>query len=151
MSTSGTVHTSASHADAPLTLTEPPARTLGFRESAGLWGNLGISLLLPVAAVYVVLPGRPLSVTLAAIVVGAVIGASLLGLAAAAGAREGVEGATADVWAAANRASPVRNSLRRPYRSPMRPKKSDPNGRTTKPTANVDRYAISASVESPCG
>ncbi|MCZ2815363.1 purine-cytosine permease family protein [Modestobacter sp. VKM Ac-2984] len=92
MSTSGTVGTTTSGADAPLTLTEPAARTLGFRESAGLWGNLGISLLLPVAAVYVVLPGRPLSVTLGAIVVGALIGASLLGLAAAAGAREGVPG-----------------------------------------------------------
>ncbi len=77
-------------ADAPLTLAEPPARTLGLRDSLGLWGNLGISLLLPVAAVYVVLPGRSLSVTIAAIVVGAVIGSVLLGLAAAAGARERV-------------------------------------------------------------
>src|SRR5690242_18848631 len=39
---------------------------------------------------YVVLPGRPLAVTIAAVVVGAVIGSVLLGLGAAAGAREGV-------------------------------------------------------------
>jgi NCS1 family nucleobase:cation symporter-1 len=76
--------------DAPLTLSEPPNRSLGFRDTLGLWGNLGISLLLPVAAVYVFLPGRPLWVTLAAIIVGATIGSLLLGLSAAAGAREGV-------------------------------------------------------------
>ncbi|MQA35894.1 purine-cytosine permease family protein [Modestobacter roseus] len=77
-------------ADAPLTLTEAPPRTLGLRDSLGLWGNLGISLLLPVAAVYVVMPGRSLWVTIGAIVVGAVIGAALLGATAAAGAREQV-------------------------------------------------------------
>ena len=76
--------------DAPLTLAEPGGRQLGLRDALGLWGNLGISLLLPVAAIYVVLPGRPLGATLLAIVVGAVIGSVLLGLGAAAGAREGV-------------------------------------------------------------
>src|ERR687894_32485 len=78
--------------DAPLTLTEAPAPVLGLRDSFGLWASLGVSLLLPVAAVFVVLPGRPLSTTLGAIVVGAAIGAVLLGLGAAAGAREGVPG-----------------------------------------------------------
>jgi putative hydroxymethylpyrimidine transporter CytX len=76
--------------DAPLTLAEPPNRSLGLRDTLGLWGNLGISLLLPVAAVYVFLPGRPLWLTLVAIIVGATIGSVLLGLGAAAGAREGV-------------------------------------------------------------
>lgn len=76
--------------DAPLTLDQPAARTLGLADSLGLWGNLGISLLLPVAASYVLLPGRPLIITLLAIVVGAVIGGLLLGLGAAPGAREGV-------------------------------------------------------------
>jgi putative hydroxymethylpyrimidine transporter CytX len=90
MSTSDAVRTSVPHRDAPLTLAEAPERTLGLRDSLGLWGNLGISLLLPVAAVFVVLPGRSLAVTLGAVVTGAVIGALLLGLAAAAGAREGV-------------------------------------------------------------
>ena len=83
-------HGSPSHRDAPITLSQPPSRTLGLRDSLGLWGNLGISLLLPVAATFVVLADRPLTVTLLAIVVGAVIGAVLLGLGAAAGAREGV-------------------------------------------------------------
>jgi purine-cytosine permease-like protein len=41
-------------------LSEPPNRSLGFRDTLGLWGNLGISLLLPVAAAFVFLPGRPL-------------------------------------------------------------------------------------------
>jgi len=76
--------------EAPTTLTEAPPRTIGLRGSLGLWGNLGVSLLLPVAATYVVLPGRSLAVTVVAIVVGAAIGSVLLGLAAAAGAREGV-------------------------------------------------------------
>ena len=88
MSTSDAVRPSTT--DAPLTLAEQPARTLGLRDSLGLWGNLGVSLLLPVAAVFVVLPGRPLAETLGAVVVGAVIGALLLGIGAAAGAREGV-------------------------------------------------------------
>jgi NCS1 family nucleobase:cation symporter-1 len=90
MSTSDDVRTSAPTAEAPLTLDQAPAPTLGLRDSFGLWANLGVSLLLPVAAVFVVLPGRPLSTTLGAIVVGAAIGAVLLGLAAAAGARERV-------------------------------------------------------------
>src|SRR4051795_9719695 len=76
--------------EAPMTLAEAPVRRLGIRDGLGLWGNLGISLLLPVAAVYVVVPGGSLAVTMAAIVVGAVIGAILLGFGAAAGAREGV-------------------------------------------------------------
>jgi putative hydroxymethylpyrimidine transporter CytX len=76
--------------EAPLTLSEPPNRSLGFRDTLGLWGNLGISLLLPVAAVFVFLPGRPLWLTLVAIIVGATIGSVLLGFGAAAGAREGV-------------------------------------------------------------
>jgi putative hydroxymethylpyrimidine transporter CytX len=88
MSTSDVVRTP----DAPLTLGEAPPRTLGLGESLGLWANLGVSVLLPVAAVFVVLPGRPLGVTIAAIGVGAVVGATLLGLVAAAGARESVPG-----------------------------------------------------------
>ncbi len=91
--TTSTVAASSDHVpgrDAPLTLAEPPARLLGLRDTVGLWGNLGISLLLPVAAAYVILPGRPLGPTFLAILVGALIGSVLLGLGAAAGAREGV-------------------------------------------------------------
>jgi nucleobase:cation symporter-1, NCS1 family len=76
--------------EAPITLAEAPVRQLGVRDGLGLWGNLGVSLLLPVAAVYVVVPGGSLALTMAAIVVGAVIGSILLGAGAAAGAREGV-------------------------------------------------------------
>ena len=82
--------TTTAAAEAPITLAEPPPRTLGLREAAGLWGNLGISLLLPVAATFAVLPGRSMWVTVLAIVVGALIGSLLLGLGAGAGAREGV-------------------------------------------------------------
>jgi NCS1 family nucleobase:cation symporter-1 len=92
MSSSTSVPTARTGADAPITLAGPPPRTLGMGDALGLWGNLGVSLLLPVAATFVVLPGRPLGVTVLAIVVGAVIGSVLLGLGAAAGAREGVPG-----------------------------------------------------------
>ncbi|MGY1696862.1 purine-cytosine permease family protein [Geodermatophilus sp. SYSU D00814] len=78
--------------EVPLTLDGAPPRTLGLADTLGLWANLGVSLLLPVAAVFVVLPGRPLWVTVAAIVVGAVVGSALLGAVAAAGARESVPG-----------------------------------------------------------
>lgn len=76
--------------EAPLTLDQPPAPVHGLAETTALWGNLGISLLLPVAAAYVVLAGRPLGLTVLAIVVGAVIGSVLLGLTAAPAARERV-------------------------------------------------------------
>jgi putative hydroxymethylpyrimidine transporter CytX len=82
--------TNPASTDAPLTLTEPAGKQLGLRDALGLWGNLGISLLLPVAAAFVILPGSPFGPTLIAIVIGAVIGSVLLGLGAAAGAREGV-------------------------------------------------------------
>ena len=76
--------------EAPLTLAEPPSAGQGMRDTVGLWGNLGVSLLLPVAAAFVVLPGRPLLVSVGAIAVGAVLGAVLLGLTAAPSARERV-------------------------------------------------------------
>jgi nucleobase:cation symporter-1, NCS1 family len=92
MGMSATVQTttSTSSVDAPITLTTPAPKPLGLRDTLGLWSNLGISLLLPVAAAFVILPGSPFGSTFLAIVVGAVIGSVLLGLGAAAGAREGV-------------------------------------------------------------
>jgi NCS1 family nucleobase:cation symporter-1 len=81
---------SSATVDAPTTLAQPAQKRLGLLDSLGLWGNLGISLLLPVAAAYVVLPGDPFGPTLIAIITGSVIGSVLLGLGAAAGAREGV-------------------------------------------------------------
>jgi cytosine/uracil/thiamine/allantoin permease len=83
-------HVDRSSGEAPLTLTEPAPSGLGLRDTFGLWANLGISLLLPVAAAFVVLAGRPLGVTVLAIAVGSVIGAVLLGLTAAPAARERV-------------------------------------------------------------
>ena len=65
------------------------ATGLGTADQLGLWANLGVSLLLPVAATFLVVPGRSLALTLLAVVVGAVLGSLLLGLAAAAGARTG--------------------------------------------------------------
>ena len=90
MSTSSTVSRGPVSGDAPVTLAEAPAKSLGLRDTLGLWGNLGISLLLPAAASFVILADRPLRVTMFAIVVGTFVGAVLLGLGAAAGAREGV-------------------------------------------------------------
>lgn len=76
--------------EAPLTLDEPVVATMGLGATTALWGNLGMSLLLPVAAAFVVLPGRPLGVSLLAVVVGAVLGGALLGLTAVPSARERV-------------------------------------------------------------
>src|ERR1700710_991893 len=75
------------------TLAEPAPRTLGLVDQFALWGNLGLSLLGPLGALYVLAPvGVPaLSLTAAfvAVVVGTAIGAALLGLAAVSGAQTG--------------------------------------------------------------
>jgi NCS1 family nucleobase:cation symporter-1 len=76
-----------------LTLADPPPRTLGFLDQIALWGNLGVSLLGPAYAIYVLAPAgvKPLSLVAAftAIVVGTLIGTLLLSLSAAAGAKTG--------------------------------------------------------------
>ena len=76
--------------EAPVTLAQPATATQGLGDVFGLWLNLGVSLLLPVAASFVVLAGRPLGVSLLAVAVGALIGALLLGATAAPAARERV-------------------------------------------------------------
>src|SRR5687767_3864994 len=73
----------------PLTLEDAPARELGLVDQLVLWGNLGVSLLLPVTATFILLPGMSLLAALVAIAVGTVIGNVLLGLAAAPGAATG--------------------------------------------------------------
>jgi putative hydroxymethylpyrimidine transporter CytX len=73
----------------PITLDQPPARTLGLTDQLALWGNLGVSLLLPVTATFLLAPGMALGACLVAIVVGTVIGNVLLGLAAVPGADTG--------------------------------------------------------------
>jgi len=79
--------------EAPLTLVEEPPKVLGWFDQIGLWGNLGISLLGPIAAVYILAPfGAPRMSFLAAgvaVVVGTLIGALMLAAAAVPGAQTG--------------------------------------------------------------
>lgn len=72
--------------EAPITLTVPPPRALGLLDQLGLWANLGISLLLPVTATFLVPPGQSFLATVTAIAVGTALGCLLLGLVARAGA-----------------------------------------------------------------
>jgi putative hydroxymethylpyrimidine transporter CytX len=74
----------------PITLDQPPARTLGLNDQLALWGNLGVSLLLPVTATFLLAPGMSLGACLVAIAVGTVIGNVLLGLSAIPGAETGM-------------------------------------------------------------
>ncbi len=57
--------------EAPITLTDPPPRTLGLLETTGPWGNLGISLLLPVAATFAIDPANGWSASLVSLAVAA--------------------------------------------------------------------------------
>src|SRR3954447_24505735 len=79
--------------EAPLTLVEPPPRVLGWFDQIGLWGNLGMSILGPAAALYALQPFgyEPLSFVAAgvAIVVGTVFGTLLISAAAVPGAETG--------------------------------------------------------------
>ncbi len=89
--------TERSERDAPQTepgrtLADPQPRTLGFADQIGLWGNLGVSLLGPAYAYYVLVPtDQPVSLTAAfvAVVLGSVIGFVPVALAARAGAQTG--------------------------------------------------------------
>lgn len=63
-------------------------RRLGMFDTAALWGNLGISLLLPIVAAFLV-PGLSFSRAVLAIVVGVVIGNAMLGYAGRIGAATG--------------------------------------------------------------
>lgn len=66
----------------------PELRKLGTFQMGALWGNLGISLLLPIVAAFLV-PGLSLLQAIAAIVVGVVIGNVMLGYAGLIGAATG--------------------------------------------------------------
>lgn len=83
-----------STAEAPLTLLEEPPRPLGLTDQAALWGNLGITLTIPVAAAFVLQPGaaeHPLSLpaACAAVLLGTVLGTLVLALSAVPGAQTG--------------------------------------------------------------
>src|SRR5262249_42757495 len=69
----------------------PELRRLGTPATFTLWFNLGISLLLPIVAAFLV-PGLSLRGAIAAIVVGVVIGNVMLGWAASIGAATGAPG-----------------------------------------------------------
>jgi putative hydroxymethylpyrimidine transporter CytX len=80
--------------EAPVTLLEEPPRPLGTRDQLSLWGNLGITLTIPVAAAFVLrplpeLPPLTMGAAVAAIVLGSVVGSVLLGLSAVPGAQTG--------------------------------------------------------------
>jgi putative hydroxymethylpyrimidine transporter CytX len=83
----------APRAEAPLTLAEPPPRVLGWLDQIGLWGNLGMSILGPAGAVYILQPYgfAPMSFVGAAvaIVVGTLLGTLLIAAAAVPGAETG--------------------------------------------------------------
>ncbi len=85
--------TSVDHVEPSLTLDEKPPRPLGLLDQVALWGSFGMSLLLPVAAVFVLrpfgLPAMSLAAALTAVVLGSVLGAAALGLAAVPGAVTG--------------------------------------------------------------
>jgi NCS1 family nucleobase:cation symporter-1 len=80
--------------EAPLTLSFSPPRSLGWWDQAVLWFNLGVSLTGPVTAVFVLSPfgdGTTMSLlaAFAATVLGALLGAGLLGAASVPGQRTG--------------------------------------------------------------
>src|SRR3982750_1977296 len=83
----------APRAEAPLTLEEPPPRVLGWLDQIGLWGNLGMSILGPVTAIYVLTPDGVRSVSFfcaaVAIIVGTVLGPLLVAATAVPGAQTG--------------------------------------------------------------
>jgi nucleobase:cation symporter-1, NCS1 family len=83
----------AQTAEAPLTLDEAPPRVLGWLDQIGLWGNLGMSILGPVTAIWILQPfgmGQMSYVGAAlAILVGTLLGTLLIAAAAVPGAETG--------------------------------------------------------------
>src|SRR3954467_6730827 len=81
------------HVEAPLTLEEPPPRVLGWWDQIGLWGNLGMSILGPVTAIYILEPFQLKAMSYvgaaAAIIVGTILGTLLVAAAAVPGAQTG--------------------------------------------------------------
>ncbi|MEU0938865.1 MULTISPECIES: cytosine permease [unclassified Embleya] len=85
-------------AEAPLILDTAPPRTLGFRDQAAFWANLGVSLLGFSGALYVLAPvGYPQLSMVAAIVAavgGTLIGTLMVAVAGIPGARSGAPAMT---------------------------------------------------------
>ena len=80
---------SAKRPEAPLVLTTQPPRPLGLTDQLAMWGNLGISLFGPVTGALVAATTGSVGLAVAAIVVGCLIGAALLGASAVFGAATG--------------------------------------------------------------
>ena len=76
---------------------EPATKSLGLADQLGLWGSLGITLTLPIAAAF--LPAMSLLATLTAVVVGSVAGLAAAGLRGPGGRRDGRTGDGADARA----------------------------------------------------
>jgi putative hydroxymethylpyrimidine transporter CytX len=83
----------APRAEAPLTLEAPPPRVLGWLDQIGLWGNLGMSILGPVTAIYILQPYGLAQMSYVAagvaIIVGTVLGTVLIAAAGVPGAETG--------------------------------------------------------------
>ena len=75
--------------EAPYLLTEAAPRTLGFLDQFSLWGNLGISLTLPVLAPFLLTDGSSVVATVVAVLVGVLLGSLILALTAVPGAATG--------------------------------------------------------------
>src|SRR3954467_3158403 len=79
--------------EAPYTLEEPPPRVLGWFDQIGLWGNLGMSILGPVTAIYILEPFQLAAMSFVgaavAIIVGTILGTLLVAAAAVPGAETG--------------------------------------------------------------
>src|SRR3954471_19210926 len=83
----------APRTEAPFTLEEPPPRVLGWFDQIGLWGNLGMSILGPLTAIYILQPFQLAQMSYLgaglAIVVGTVLGTLLIAAASVPGAETG--------------------------------------------------------------
>src|SRR3954449_6890029 len=83
----------APRTEAPFTLEEPPPRVLGWFDQIGLWGNLGMSILGPVTAIYILQPFQLAQMSYlgaaVAIIVGTILGTLLVAAAAVPGAETG--------------------------------------------------------------
>src|SRR3954469_3541995 len=79
--------------EAPYTLEEPPPRALGWFDQIGLWGNLGMSILGPVTAIYILQPVQLAAMSCVgeafALIVGTLLGPLLVAAAAVPGAETG--------------------------------------------------------------
>jgi putative hydroxymethylpyrimidine transporter CytX len=84
---------SPTRGEVPLTLEEPAPKVLGWLDQIGLWGNLGVTLLAPVTASFVLVAGGGARLSFvgagAAVIVGTVVGALMIAAAAVPGAQTG--------------------------------------------------------------